>query len=561
MDRLLFSRDLDGVTAAERLAAVERAGLLDTPPEESFDRATRLAARLLSVPVSLVTIVAADRQFFKSQQGLGEPWASRRETPLSHSFCKHVVADDRPLVVADARQHPLVASNAAVDDLGVVAYLGVPVRDDAGQPLGALCAINDRPRRWDDDDLAVLEDLAGFLGTELRLRQASGELAEIARTERAARERGERSAEVRFRRLAENSSDAIFVLRFAPAPSVVYLNAAVEQITGYPRATLLDDPALLQRLLGVEDRARLRVILDSDSEEALELQCRRRDGSMRWVSLSTTVLTDDDGAVELVQGVARDIDRRKRAELALQEALAHERHAARRTARLNQMIATFLTAISHELRTPLTAVVGFADLLVARREDLSDQQHADMLERLRGSAHRLRHLLEDVLDVDRLARGELSPDIRPVRVDTLIARVVGEVAPGRPAVTVAVPPLEIRCDPRHLERIVANLVGNAVRHTPPGTPIEVSAHPDHGVVVLVVDDHGPGIPDDLQEQVFEAFVHGPEAADAPSPGTGLGLTLTRELAQLNGGAVELGDRPGGGLRVRVSLPAAGRSAP
>ena len=109
-----------------RLAALRQTGLPDSGPEEAFDRLTRLATRALGVPVALVSLVDEHRQFFKSCVGLPEPWATDRQTPLSHSFCQHVVSAADPLVIADARQHPLVRDNAAIADLGVVAYAGFP---------------------------------------------------------------------------------------------------------------------------------------------------------------------------------------------------------------------------------------------------------------------------------------------------------------------------------------------------------------------------------------------------------------------------------------------------
>jgi hypothetical protein len=102
---------LDG---ASRLEALRATHALDTPPEENFDRLTRLAARLLRAPVALVSLVDAERQFFKSCVGLPEPWLSRRQTPLSHSFCQHVVTSAEPLIIEDARADPLVKENATV---------------------------------------------------------------------------------------------------------------------------------------------------------------------------------------------------------------------------------------------------------------------------------------------------------------------------------------------------------------------------------------------------------------------------------------------------------------
>jgi GAF domain-containing protein len=108
----------------ERLRALAATGLMDSPPEDAYDRLTRLAAYLLEVPVALVTLLDAERQFFKSALGLPEPWQSRRSTPMSHAFCQHAVVTHEPLVVEDARKHPLLKNNAAIVDLGVIAYLG-----------------------------------------------------------------------------------------------------------------------------------------------------------------------------------------------------------------------------------------------------------------------------------------------------------------------------------------------------------------------------------------------------------------------------------------------------
>jgi hypothetical protein len=115
------------VQAPERLAALHRTELLDSPAQENFDRLTRLTSTVLNVPVALVSLVDSDRQFFKSCLGLAQPWASQRQTPLSHSFCQHVVQSGRPLVVSDAREHPLLRDNPAIRDLGVMAYAGAPL--------------------------------------------------------------------------------------------------------------------------------------------------------------------------------------------------------------------------------------------------------------------------------------------------------------------------------------------------------------------------------------------------------------------------------------------------
>ncbi len=154
----------------KRLAVLHRLELLDSPSEEAFDRLTRLASKIVNAPVSLVSLVDADRQFFKSFLGLGKPWSVRRETPLSHSFCQHVVAENAPLIIEDARTHPLVFDNLAIPDLNVISYLGMPLTMTDGTGLGSFCVIDSKPRQWTADEIEIIRELALSAMTEIELR-------------------------------------------------------------------------------------------------------------------------------------------------------------------------------------------------------------------------------------------------------------------------------------------------------------------------------------------------------------------------------------------------------
>jgi DNA-binding response OmpR family regulator len=144
----------------ERLAALKDTGLLDSAPDESLDELTQLAAKLVSVPTVLVSLVDKDRQFFKSQFGLAESLAASHQTPLSYSFCQWVVSDKAELAVSDAREHPTLRANFAVRDFGVTAYAGAPLFEKAGHSIGSFCAVDAKPRYWTEDELATLRDLA-----------------------------------------------------------------------------------------------------------------------------------------------------------------------------------------------------------------------------------------------------------------------------------------------------------------------------------------------------------------------------------------------------------------
>lgn len=143
-----------------RLESLQATNLLDSEPEECYDALTSLAAKLLDAPTALLSLVDKDRQFFKSQFGLGEPWSSERQTPLTHSFCQWVVAEKKSLVVGDARDHPVLRNNGAVHDLGVVAYAGMPLAIDADHYVGSFCTIDSSPHQWTPTDMQNLSDLS-----------------------------------------------------------------------------------------------------------------------------------------------------------------------------------------------------------------------------------------------------------------------------------------------------------------------------------------------------------------------------------------------------------------
>ena len=167
----------------ERLQALDVEGLHAGAPEPIFDRFARLAARVAEAPTALVSVVTEERQYFAGLCGIAQPWADARQTPLSHSFCQHVVANGAPLVVEDAREDPVLCSNLAIRDLDVIAYAGFPIFAPTGHVLGSLCAIDATPRVWQIGQLEALADIAALVGGELERRDLVRRLAIDARTD------------------------------------------------------------------------------------------------------------------------------------------------------------------------------------------------------------------------------------------------------------------------------------------------------------------------------------------------------------------------------------------
>ena len=234
--------------------------------------------------------------------------------------------------------------------------------------------------------------------------------------------------------------------------------------------------------------------------------------------------------------------------------LDRELEAAERLRDLDRMKTTFLQAVSHELRTPLTNLQGYAVTLQRHGDELDHDRAQHMLDRLVYNADRLSRLLADLLEVDRLSRGIVEARLAPVDLSRLVAEVVDQFDLGEHTCHLDAEPVVIPADGPKVERIVENLLANAAKHTPGGTALWIRVRAVAGGALLAVEDAGPGVPDDLKASVFEPFQQGPRSAEAPSPGTGIGLALVARFAELHGGHAWVDDRQDGGARFNVFLP-------
>jgi PAS domain S-box-containing protein len=281
-----------------------------------------------------------------------------------------------------------------------------------------------------------------------------------------------------------------------------------------------------------DDRATVQRVVQSAADERRSFEMSHRvvlpDGRERAMVGRGRVIVDASGRTERMVGTAQDVTEQRAAE-ALRESI--------------------LSTVSHELRTPLTSVLGFALTLRERGDEIDASLRRELVEQIVLQAVRLERLLGDLLDVDRLRHGLMRVVREPTDLAMLVTRVA--VATGH-RVELEGGPLVAEVDPPKLERIVENLIVNAVKHTPPGTPITFGIDVDGADVVLRVDDRGPGVTDADKETIFDLFARGSAAGDAS--GTGIGLALVSQFAALHGGRVWVEDRPGGGASFRVLLP-------
>jgi two-component system sensor histidine kinase/response regulator len=362
----------DLVRDPARLAALDRTRLMDSGPEEVFDRLTRLASKLLGAPVALMSLVDGERQYFKSAVGVDVT-----ETPLSHSFCQHVVAHAAPLVVTDARHDPRLQGDPVTAELGVGAYCGVPLTDTDGHPLGAFCAIENGPRQWSDDDVEILTELAYGVMTELELRGAN--LALSAR-------------EQETRAIIDSAQDAFVA---TDADGLIFdWNPAAERLFGWRAAEAigrLKSDAILPHAVGNDERRHglarfVRSRATDVPELPVEVPARHRSGRELLVELTVARVGSPTGT--RFNALIRDIGERRSAE--------------RRHAQLAQVVESTRDAVTSVDRDgTITSwnrgaelLYGFAAEEIVGRAQLHRSEHAgrpnetaELLARLLGGEH------------------------------------------------------------------------------------------------------------------------------------------------------------------------------
>ncbi|TVR37099.1 MAG: PAS domain-containing sensor histidine kinase [Nitriliruptor sp.] len=360
------------------------------------------------------------------------------------------------------------------------------------------------------------------------------------------------ASEQQFRLIADNAQDVIYRLDVRDQPRLEYLNAAAETLLGFPRDRLLRDRRLIVEQTHPEDRqSALGSVVEPEGGTFVS-RWQREDG--RWIVIEDrrTVLMERGQPVTVI-GIARDITDQQEAVERTREELAQERRIAEELRELDEMKTAFLSAVSHELRTPLTSVLGFAE--TARRYVVqTDPDLVHYLERLLANAKRLQVLMDDLLDVDRLSRSEVTPRLQEVDLADLARRSVRSREAPTHWFHLDLAPVTLPLDQVMIDRVIDNLVRNAGRHTPEGSNVWVRVTPTDDGAHLIVEDDGPGVAPSDRDRIFDPFQQGRGVSMQASPGTGIGLSLVRRFVEAHGGCVHLDERPGGGARFTIELP-------
>lgn len=374
-------------------------------------------------------------------------------------------------------------------------------------------------------------------------------------TERRQAEERLREAEERYQSLVEKSPAATYMDEPEGYGVTVYVSPQIVDLLGYPVEDWLKDPDFWLDHVYEDDRSMViaaedRCDVTGDPFE-LEYRMVRADGEVVWIQDAAIQVRDESGQLRYWHGLMWDItERRKNREL--EWALQMERGTSQRLRDMDESKNTFIAALSHDFRTPLAVILGLAMTMEREEMHLTDGEVHGFAARIAAQSRKLDRLVTDLLDLERLSKegGE------PVRRDTALRPLVEGVVEGLPEPGVRI---HVECDDdaRALidkvktERIVENLLVNAVNHTPEASDVWVRVIREDGRTTFLVEDSGAGVPDELKEAVFEPFRRG---EDAGPQGLGVGLSLVKRFAESHGGDVWVGDREGGGASFGVMLP-------
>ncbi|MCB1002370.1 MAG: PAS domain S-box protein [Acidimicrobiales bacterium] len=520
--------------------AVAALQILDTPRERAFDDLVALASQLTRCPFASIAIIDDDRYWFKAATERFDRDAIDR----SVSFCELATQRDAVVAVADLVTDPLTSDVAERCPFPLRGYLSVPVHAPDGTAIAALSVGDTDVRVFSAEQASSLEALGRQVEQLFALRTALNQRS--SDRDQAVQREG------RFRSVLQSLANGVLV--YDANGLIDEVNPAAESILGVSRdelfgASPLSNDAFHEdgTLFRSEDRPVAITLKYGIEVRDVVMGFTVRDGQRRWLLVNSAPLWDASGRGGGAVVTFADVTDLLTLNNQLQESLGELAKAA-------QERAALLSSVSHDIRAPLAAIRMMTEILEDRADAITDTQRNELVRRVRAEARRTEGVLTDLVSANRVGTGLEAPRRKRIDLEQLIYARAREFDGAEHSIRVGElsGDLTMWADAAQLERIIDNLVSNAVTHTPAGTRIVIEAIEHDGRIDLAVDDDGPGVPETMRVRVFAAYVRGDRAADRP--GTGLGLFLVQQFAQFHGGTARCLVSERGGARFVVTLP-------
>ncbi|MGW1454417.1 ATP-binding protein [Salegentibacter agarivorans] len=540
----------------KRLQTLLSYNILDTPYEKDFNELAQLIALICDVPVAFIAMIDDKRQWYKAKVGL-----DGSETPLEETFCQYTVKQDELVEISDARLDERVKDNPHVtSENGIRFYAGMPLKAENGHNIGTVCVVDGKPRKLDAQQRQALKLLTNqamhLIEARKKNKSLGKELNSILEKRIARTEKKLELKESENRSLMQAIKNSSGVVEFKPDGTIISVNRNFEEISGYTEKELLGSPH--HKFITPADYAENKQLWASLRKcEYKTGRVRRihKDGSEFYLQASYNPIQDLDGNVIKVVKISQDITKEIEAEISLEK-------AKEMAESLNEQKDNFIANVSHEIRTPIHAVLGFTDLLL---ENEKDTHKTNYLKAVKIAGDSLLFIVNDILDLSKMDAGLLQIDKDVFDIRDAVNRVFSilhlkahqkkigfepHIEPNVPALLVG--------DKNRLSQVLINLLGNAIKFTSEGSvKLFLSVTKETAgktILKFKVSDSGIGIPKNKLDAVFQRFMQADTNTSQKYGGTGLGLNISRQLIEKQGGTIEVKSEPGKGTDFNVEIP-------
>ena len=560
-----------------RLMALHSLAILDTPPEERFDRITRLATRLFNVDIALVSLVDEERQWFKSRQGF-----SLTQTCREESFCAHAIQGKGIFEIEDASLDPRFDTNVLVTARrGIRFYAGVPLATADGFSVGTLCIIHSEPRRLSPQERQALYDLAACAEDEINRAGLENELVSVNELKRQlahdeARQRllaealaalneistsNHLSLEQQFQEalalgcrylqldigIISRIHKGIFEVVSVTAPQDVTMGAG----QCLPLANTYCDMTLKNNGFLAVHNAALSDLRHHPCYETFGLEAYIGSAIQLGDQLFGTV--SFSSAVPLQQPFAET-------DILFIKLLSRWIGSALERQRVDALKSEFVSTVSHELRTPLTAITGGLKLVLGGATGELPESTHKMLSMALKNGERLALLINDLLDVEKLLAGQLNFICHPRELGVLLNAALQENQPyaEQYGVTLRLEALSkerfINVDALRFQQVMASLLSNAAKFSRLNGDVVIFCDECDKDVRINIKDSGCGIPEEFRARIFQKFSQADASDRRVKGGTGLGLSISKAITEQMGGTIGFQSTEGEGSTFYVTFP-------